>query len=707
MKQFKFILFVFILPMMCFAEEYVNPPKDPPYTTNICIRLTQGDPNFEILLRKKYYPSYEVDCQIQASNCDWLVISNGVESAGEIFESYVVSVKNSFFNEPDARFVFTTTETGILNENGEYGNFDPHLNTQFTNIPGDRTVNWIVQWDAAPGGTVNVDTIPSLNIGLPDDSVKQYILYGETDNGAVSIVDSDYYRFTPTETSGKIYAAFPTPMAQCQIKIHLIQLDANNEHVTVASSINHATNFSFKPLLTFNNLDINKPAYIEVSFNHNSSQSNIDYKLAILNLQEISETINWSSGGSQITLPQAPRPVYISFKNLNSTMCFETACKQAFMIDYYDENFEKINSNKIEEINDEYNHENIIRHRIINLSLGENTIAKIKFDQIPYYACKTKLSRIKPVILIHGIDACPRTPDDDTFFGSLLDSNPFINMRPYECHDFPWSSLRSIKNTYVSKNKLRNFIKSKRGVNDLKATIVAHSAGCVMTYYECQEHNASFRENVDNIVFAAPPLLGSSLADNNMILALGATLIKRTSPGNMNLISRGTEENWERGHTYFLFNHQMISVIIGLRKYIYIKEVGTSMVDSLGKYRRYTIFPNFHSILEDLYNNASLSVDIWWDVIADSIEGISEYITGILSKCNLFLLHDNELYRLNRSDSAVGTYAAYLNNNPYFSGINSKFTDQIHSQIQRFSSNNKDFLEVVRDRLAIIEPTGE
>ena len=35
------------------------------------------------------------------------------------------------------------------------------------------------------------------------------------------------------------------------------------------------------------------------------------------------------------------------------------------------------------------------------------------------------------------------------------------------------------------------------------------------------------------------------------------------------------------------------------------------------------------------------------------------------------------------------------------------FADKIHSQIQLFSSGNEDFLEVVRDRLAIIEPTGE
>ena len=706
MKRLGLIAYIFVFAYLSFGEEHVNPPKDPSYTTNICIRLSRGTPNFEILLRKKYFPDYNVDCQIHTNRCDWLVITNGVESAGEVFESYVVSVKDSFYNEPDACYIFTTTETGITDAFGEYGAFDPRLNTQFTNIPGDRTVNWRGQWDAAPCGTVNVDIIPSLNVGLPDNNVKQYILYGETDHDAVSIVDSDYYRFTPTETSGKIYAAFPTPMAQCQIKIHLIQLDANNEHVTVASSINHATNCSFKPLLTFNNLDINKPAYIEVSFNHNSSQRNIDYKLAILNLQEISETINWSSGGSQITLPQAPRPVYISFKNLNSTMCFETACKQAFTVDYYDENFEKINSNKIEEINDVYNQENLIRHRIINLCVGENTIAKIKFDQIPYYACKIKISRIKPIILVHGIDACPRTPDGDTFFGDLKDNNPFWELRPYECHDFPWSSLQSIKNTYVSKNKLRNFIKSKRGVNDLKATIVAHSAGCVMTYYDCQEHNASFRENVDNIVFAGPPLLGSSLADNNMILALGTVLIKRTSPGNMNLISRGTEENWKRGNTPFLFNHQQVSVIIGLRKYATVDELANSIVDSIDKYKNYNFFPKYQSLLKDMANNTFINIDIWWDVIADSIESVLEFWTIMFANWNVSL-HSSELHKSNRSDSAVGTYSAYLNNNPCFSGINSKFTNRIHSQIQRFSSNNEDFLEVIRDRLAIIEPTGE
>ena len=106
--------------------------------------------------------------------------------------------------------------------------------------------------------------------------------------------------------------------------------------------------------------------------------------------------------------------------------------------------------------------------------------------------------------------------------------------------------------------------------------------------------------------------------------------------------------------------------------------------------------------MSDLKNIASFNIDIWWDVIADSFEGIGELIVGLLARLHISF-HSSELHRLNRSDSAVGTYSAYLNNNQCFQGINSKFTDQIHSQIQRFATDNEDFFNVIRDRLAIID----
>ena len=705
MKQFNFLLFLFVLSKLCLAEDYINPPKDPPYTTNICIRLTPNSPSYEILLQKKYFPSYRVDCQIQAGSCDWLVITNGIESTGEVFESFVVSAKESHFNDPDARFVFTTTETGIIENNGEYGEFNPRMNTQFTNIPGDRTVNWIVQWDLAPGNTSNEDDIPIISVGLPDNSVEKYILYGECDDDAISIIDSDYLRFTPTETSGKIYVAFPTPRPQCNIKLSLIQLNANNEYVTLASCTQYASNSSFKPFLTFNNLDVTKTAFIEICFYHNSSQYNVDYKIAVLNCQTVGETINWLSDGVQIVIPQNTGTAYVSFQNLNSIMCMEAHARNEFSIEFYDENFNKIN-NSLTKLYDDSSELYKIRKQINDLSINENTIAKIVFTQMFEWGCYIKISRIKPIILIHGIDACPRTPRDNTFFGSLKDNNPYWLLRPYGCYDFPWSSMLSIKDKYVGKNILGDFIQSNRGSHDLKTTVVAHSAGCIMTYYECQEHNVSFQKNVDNIVFAGPPLLGSYLADQSILLAPIDYIIKRTSHENMNLIARGTKANWERGNPPFLFDNQRVTVVIGLRKYIYANEVAYSIVDSLNKYKNYSIVPKYQSFLQDRANNAFLHVDIWWDVIADNIEGLSEYMTGLLAKCYVSF-HSSELNKRNRSDSAVGTYSAYLNRNSFFYGINSRFTDNIHSGIQRFSSDNVVFFNAVRDRLAISFTGGE
>ena len=701
------LTFLFLFSFTCFASEHVNPPKDPSYTTNICIRLTPYETSYEILLRKLYHPSYRVNCQIQASNCNWLSITNtSTGTEGEIFETFVISVKEEHLNDPDARFLFTSTEVGIIEADGEYGEFDPTQNTQFTTIPGDRTVNWIVQWDLAPSDQNDEDLFPNVNVGIPNDGIISYILYGERDQGAVSILDIDYLKFTPTETNGYVYVSFTSPESQCKVVISLMQYDNNDQLKTIIACTNYASNSKFERVLKFDNLDISKVAYIEMSFIYTACQNNVEYKLAVFNCTEVEETDNWQEEGTQISCPQSLKPVYVSFKNLKDVMCVETISTNTFTVDYYDEDFKKINSNKTEEINGRYDDLNVVRHRITDLCISANTIVKIKFHQISINGCHIKLTRIKPVVLIHGIDACPRTPNGRSFFGDLINDNPYFGLRPYECHDFPWDSMLSIKKTYVGKNVLINFIESVRGTDSLKVTIVAHSAGCVMTYYECQEHNVSFTNNVDNIVFAGPPLLGSYLADQSIGLAPFDYTIKRTSPENLNLIARGTEKVWERGHTQFLFDCQRVSVLIGLRKYITPVEAGISIVDSIDKYKDYDFFPKYHSLLSDLKNIASFNIDIWWDVIADSIEVTGELILGLFSRLHISS-HSSELHRFNRSDSAVGTYSAYLNSNQCFQGINSKFTNQIHSQIQIFSSSNLDFLEVIGDRLAIIEPTGD
>lgn len=700
MKVSAKLIFLFLLLLMNHTGVFANPPKDPAYTTNICIRLTPNDSYYEIFLRKLYLPGYMVDCHISYSSCNWLAISNlSTNAEGDLFDVFSVSVRDDHKGDPDARFIITTTEIGRTEDNGE---FDPLQNTQFTNIPGDRTVHWIIQWDLAPCNTFDENSIPTIDVGIPDNGADEYILYGERDDGAVSLVDSDYLRFTPTETSGKIYACFPSPRAQCEINVNLIQLDGNNEHITLASCTKSASNSSFEPILIFDNLDLNKTAFIEVYFNHNSSQFNVDYEFIVLNYSSIEETKNWLLGGTDIIPPGAEKTAYISFNNISSNICIEVHSTIAFSIKYFDDNLnEKSNGIKTELLNGDPITD--LRHSLCNLITNENTIVKIDFCQTPASPCKIKLTRIKPIVLVHGIDACPRTPDGCSFFGNLIENDHYWQLRPYVCHDFPWDSMLSIKKKYVGKNILGNFIASSRGVNGLKVTVVAHSAGCLMTYYECQEHNESFINNVDNIVFAAPPLLGSYLADQSIVLAPIDYAIKRTSHENMNLIARGTEENWKRGHTLFLFEHNRVTVVIGLRKYASADETANSITDSIDKYH---YIPKYHSFLKNMAAKAYFSIDIWWDVIADSIEGIAETISNFISNIyNPF--HSSELNKHNRSDSAVGTYSAYLNNNSCFSGINSVFTDKIHSQIQLFSEDNEEFFQAIKDRLSIIDKEGD
>ena len=314
MKVSAKLIFLFLLLLMNHTGVFANPPKDPAYTTNICIRLTPNDSYYEIFLRKLYLPGYMVDCHISYSSCNWLAISNlSTNAEGDLFDVYSVSVRDDHKGDPDARFIITTTEIGRTEDNGE---FDPLQNTQFTNIPGDRTVHWIIQWDLAPCNTFDENSIPTIDVGIPDNGADEYILYGERDDGAVSLVDSDYLRFTPTESSGKIYACFPSPKAQCEINVNLIQLDGNSEHITLASCTKSASNSSFEPILTFDNLDLNKTAFIEIYFNHNSSQFNVEYKLIVLNYNNIEETKNWLLGGTNISPPGNEKTVYISFITL-------------------------------------------------------------------------------------------------------------------------------------------------------------------------------------------------------------------------------------------------------------------------------------------------------------------------------------------------------------------------------------------------------
>ncbi len=69
---------------------------------------------------------------------------------------------------------------------------------------------------------------------------------------------------------------------------------------------------------------------------------------------------------------------------------------------------------------------------------------------------------------------------------------------------------------YVGKRDgtLGKFIIDRRTHNDLKATIVAHSMGCLLTYYQCNNSEIPFRQIVDNIVLTAPPFFGSSAANS-------------------------------------------------------------------------------------------------------------------------------------------------------------------------------------------------
>lgn len=680
----KFYLITYFLIFLFFSFHCLGEGNQ----TNVikkCNRFLNYNDTYEFEIQTLYPPSYEVN--VTVSDIYWLDKEETTEtgSYGALFKKYTLKVKEGYLNNVDLWDIITIREVAKRGPDGQTGVFDPTKNTLEGAPPEDRTTELICQFDVSPDDDAHKMNAPILENDISNVGLKRYILFGSEDCGIDR--DIDYLRFTPENSSCKIF------MSVGKNANLITSLEQNNE--IIYSSTQACLSDTLYKIIDVNNLQSDVEAYIKIEFAQNADTYNTPYKIVLLDCCEISETEDWDSLGHSVSISQNNQGYFASafcvFENIDSVMCFEAEADCGFAINFYDGKFDEMVNNITEELNDRHKH---TRYKLNNLQGDGNSIAKIYFNDPYISSCSVKLSRIKPIILVHGIDASPREDGDLTSFGELGNDTQYFDIRPYKSHDFSWDSLFSITDRYVgngrSENTLGHFIKAKTHTSGLKAIVVAHSAGCLITYYECQKHNESFKEHVDGIVFAAPPLFGSYMADTSLITRQFSIPIKRTSNKNLDLLSRGTEKNWERGTIDF--NFSKVSVAAGRRQHITWDEVAISVFDSFKKLKRIKNPFNYFDI-----KNYIIYADILWDFIADAHEGLLERTIG-----RDFALHNSELYSRNISDSAVGTYSAYINLNNHFHGVELRSSYRIHSEVQLFKPENDPIYQAVKERTRMI-----
>ena len=603
------VIFVFLIN----ANVSGDNDQEPEQLKYEIVRLNKNTTSYTKKFKTLYLPEYEVNVTLNPPNCNWLEWEIS-ESEDEV--EYTFRIIETFKNSPDLRVEFHTREKAVKDPDGNYGDYDPDENTYDEEPPTDLRTTWIFQWDPCPSANTDSEKIPQLTLEFPEDGADQYTLFGNKDDEAVCEQEEiDYFRFMPTEASGQICMAFPSGYRSENIVVNIGQFNEGQFEVKKAVTIT-PSHSGFKPLLEFENLTLNVTAYIKISFLNYANTRNLDYKLAVFSCKKISETANWEEDGDIVNCTSDSTPVFVAFTNIKDIIAFQVSTENIYSLSFYNDRFERISNN----LSPKLNMKGADRYCLTQLENNKYTFVKLTANTYLDNTYKLKLSRLKPVILVHGIDASPWYEGDGTSFGDLIKNEQYYDIRPYVAHDFPWRSTLSIKRKYVG-NGTRNgtlgaYIASKRDNDDLKAAIVAHSAGCLMTYYFCQEHNNKFKESVDSILFCAPPMLGSALADRNYTKPL-SLVFKRTSGENFDLIARGTKANWMRGTTQFKFPASKATVIYGTRRNITIPEATITSIDSLWKYKNYKLLldPRLH-------------FDAWYDLFVDSIESGGEYEIG-------------------------------------------------------------------------------
>lgn len=661
---------------------------------------------------RTFYPS-NVYVNVSLQNLPhWLNRLREEFTNAEKTVKYTFSLKSGFNHSRDLIGNIRIRQEVAKDEFGNPGVFEDEKVSEA--MPIDCTLLFICFWDPAKDSIYDINEtnkyayISSENfITAPTNN---FILFKEIED--IKDSDRDYYLLIPRRSSYQIWTKNKKE-GNRNLTLKVIQ---NNE---IKATVDIPKSDKFVKTLTCGNLSTNHNAYALIEYVGGSLSNNVSYNLTHFVATPIEESLFWGNMPSPQTLSASQKSIMYSFMPLDDEMAIEflfdnfTCCTNV-SIDVLDNQLHSITNNsivfegKVGEksfpivINDKY----FKRYFFNNLNISNTYFATISLNQQSnlFVDVRAKISRIRPVFLVHGIDACPRYDGDASFFGNLIDATQYYNIRPYRVYDFPWTSYNYedffFKSNgilgYVGKRDgtLGKFITDRRTDNDMKATVVAHSMGCLLTYYQCNSSAIPFRQIVDNIVLTAPPFFGSSSANtaNLPVLNWFTPFLKRTSRTNFQLLSRTTEHVWYRYKNPFNFDKSKITVIIGTRKYIEINEAFSSTYDSLYKIKS----PG------DLWNLKKL-FDVLVDVPLDGGEALAELLLHLINygkeKISLDTFTTSELFYKNRSDSAVGIYSANIKAQDSYQQVKNVIIDDIHSNLQKFEDNNLDFVNAVIERI--------
>ena len=662
-------------------------------------RFSPDKTNITVVVRMFYPTDFEVEVNM-VSKPSWLQV--GVKHIGYTNE-YCFSIDVNNISKIDQESTFNLNQLAKRGEDGKVGEFTEGANS--VTMPKDRYETITCQWD--PGADANysvsdTNKYASISASLPEqNSGEYYTLFGSNTN---MVADIDYYLLRPASSGYDIWIR--TRASATSIKLSIVQ---DSE---VKATVNVINSSFFYKALTCTNLSANADAFVVIESQSTNFMANIDYKIAYYDRQAIFEQENWDDSSADASLATRNFQVY-TFLALSDKMAVEFYANKNEAKDW-----DKI---KRDILNDSFHSITQYCAGSISGETGKKSFPendqKGKFERYVFddlqisntYYCvvssknqqliedgtiKLRISRFKPVFLVHGIDAGPKFSDDNsTFFGSLKDSNQYYNFRPYACYDFIWDSAKEkgILKEYVGygAGNLGHYFKENIKSTDLKATVVAHSMGCVLTYYQCQNNPSEFKKYVNNIMFAAPPFFGSYAASEALKMHILYKL-KRTSKPNFELLSRGSQSVWERHNNPLSFNDDKITVAIGTNKYIKGEDAWEATVDSLDKISPWDIF-----MLHQLKTQDALT-----DVFYDLLEGIGELSFGAFSRSpKLDFAKKSELYYKNISDSAVGTYSANLKGQNTYSKVTTYYVNKLHSETQRFEENNSEFVNAVRVKI--------
>ena len=657
----------------------------------------------EVVVRTFYPSNFFVNVSL-ISYPNWL--KKDFENCTNVHYKYTFTVKPEFRHSGDKKGSIKITKRIKKDGNGNPGFFDETKVSE--SMPIDCTLLYICGWDPANDSQYGIDETNKyayLSYGIPNiTGTNSYILFKKKSDDDDD--DKDYYILTPKDTSYQIWTKNKGERNQ-SLTLKLIQ-----DH-TVKKSINIPKSHKFINLLSCDNLSTGSYTYALVEHEGGALSNDVSYCLANFNATPLEENIIWSNLSPPTFLSSSKTSDIFSFMACDDEIAVDFSFQRPkddvnLEIDFYDGDFQPLEDNCITFLDGEKGERSFpktddknyfIRYNLSNLEISNNYFISVSLNP-PYeniLSTSIKMSRIRPVFLVHGIDACPRYDGDKSFFGDLINATQYYNVRPYRVYDFPWTSFNKEGIlAYVGKSEetLGKFIMDRRTNNDLKATIVAHSMGCLLTYYQCNDRAIKFRDIVDNIVLTAPPFFGSSAANtaNHIVWNWLTPYLKRTSAKNFELLSRTTEHVWERYNNPFDFEKSKITVIIGTRKYIEFEEAGSAIVDSLQKIESKGDLINIKKMFDALA-----------DVALDSIEAIAELLTHALmlgqSTISLDYFSTSELFYKNVSDSAVGIYSANIKaQHPYAQVKNVEIFD-IHSNLQKYQAGNEAFVNAVNERI--------